>query len=147
MTNPLACARFQRLAHEDFDRRLTSREQEFLAKHRSACAACRLAETQGALALSMLRMSAIDADPAPQFEERVLRRYRVQTVHESLHFWSPAIIGAFVASVLVLAALQIVSNSSKLPAIRTPGSEAHRTVERTPAFPEITPSPSRPVAR
>lgn len=147
MIGGLFCRRFQRLVLENHDRLLTQRELDFLATHRRACAACRLTETQGALALSMLRMAAIDAEPAPQFEERVLRRYRVQKVHESLSFWSPAIIGACVASVLVLAALQIVSNSSKLPAIRTPGTEAHRSVDRTPAFPEIVSTPTRPVAQ
>ena len=146
MIGGLSCRRFQRLAREDHDRVLTAREDEFMIKHRRSCTSCRLAETQGALALSMLRMAAIDAEPGPLFEQRVLRRYRIQIVHESLNFWSPAIIGACVAGVLVLAALQIVSNSSRLPAIRAPGTEAHRSIDRTPAFPEIfaTPPPSVP---
>lgn len=143
----LSCKRFQRLSLEDHDRPLAPRESEFLATHRRACASCRLAETQGALALSMLRMAAIDPEPTPLFEERVLRRYRVRTVHQSLSFWSPAIIGACVASVLVLAALQIVSNSSKLPSLRTPGAEAHRTIDRAPAFPDIGSTPTLPRAR
>jgi len=142
-----ACGRFQRLSLEAHDRELSLREEAFLVTHRHACAACRLAETQGALALSMLRMAAIEPEAAPQFEERVLRRYRIQTVQQSLGFWSPAIIGACVAGVLVLAALQIVSNSARLPALRSPGAEAHRTVDRAPAFPDLAATPVRPVAR
>jgi hypothetical protein len=95
----------------------------------------------------MLRMSAIEADAAPQFEERVLRRYRVQKVHQSLSFWSPALIGACVAAVLVLAALQIVSNSSRLPALRSPGAEAQRTIDRAPVFPDLDEAPVRSIAR
>lgn len=133
----LSCRRFRRLAHETQDRALTHREQGFLESHRRRCAACRLAETQGALALSMLRMAAIDAQPAPQFEERVLRRYKVQRVQASLQFWSPALIGAFVAGITVLAALQIVSNSSSLPALQTPGGQAYREVGKSPVFPTV----------
>jgi predicted anti-sigma-YlaC factor YlaD len=142
-----SCKRFRRLVHEDLDRELTIREQTFLEAHRRSCASCRLAATQGALALSMLRMAAMDPEPAPQFEERVLRRYKVEAVRASLQFWSPALVGALVAGVAVLAALQIVSNSARLPALPTPGGQAFREVGRSPAFPDIGRTPPRSIVR
>ncbi len=140
------CRRFRKLVDEDV-RFLSERESAFVAKHRAECAACRLAETQGALALSMLRMSAMEVEVAPSFEERVLRRYKVQRAHESLKFWSPALIGAAVAGVAVLAGLQIVLNSSNLPSLRPLSGEAHRLKDRTPVFPDLSRDVSRPPAR
>jgi hypothetical protein len=131
------CSRFKRLVNERNDRPLKDREIAFLARHRARCAPCRLAETQGAHALSMLRLSAMDVEVMPSFEERVMRRYKVQRVHESLRFWSPALIGAAVASVLVLAGLQIVLNSSRMPTLQPPTGEARRLIDHSPTFPEI----------
>jgi hypothetical protein len=141
------CTKFKRLANEKDDRELSHREIRFLSSHRRECAACRLAETQGAHALSMLRSASMDVDVTPGFEERILRRHKVQKVHESLRFWSPALIGAAVASVVVLASLQIVLNSSKLPTLRPPTGEAHRMVGPSPSFPDIIPDSIRSSVR
>lgn len=141
------CRRFQRLAREAVDRPLAEREERFVSAHRSECASCRRLERQGALALSMLRMAAIDVNCPSRFELRVMRKWQVSTVHESLSFWSPALIGAVVAGVVLMAALQIVTMSSKLPGFKVSAAEARRAPTSAPAFPELERSTHPPVAR
>ncbi len=118
------CAKFKRLASEQLDRDLRPREEAFLHRHRKACADCRAAQTQSSLALNFLRASAIDVDVHPMFEERVIRKLKVQTARESLRYWSPAVAGAFIAGLAVVAALQMITRSADLPHVRLPGSEA-----------------------
>jgi predicted anti-sigma-YlaC factor YlaD len=119
------CAKYRRLMNEKFDRGLEQREREFMAKHRAVCTECRREETQSANALNMLRMAAIeeDFDGGMVFEERVLRRWRVQSTRESVRYWSPAFAGAVIAGLTVLAALQIVTNRSTIPSTTNPAGE------------------------
>lgn len=112
--------------HERNDRLLSEREEKFLAAHRLKCPECRLSERQSAFALGMLRLIAVEPEVAPNFNERVLRRWRVRSVQESLRFWSPAVLGGLVAALLVLASLQLVSRSSQLPTVKLNGHEARR---------------------
>lgn len=128
------CHKFRRLSNEKHDRELSQAEKNFLDRHRSACAPCRSAETDGALALNMLRQFALEADEpcTLQFEERVIRRWRVQHVREGVGYWSPALMGAIVAGVAVLAALQLVTRSSELPRVTLPGTaEALRELPKS----------------
>lgn len=112
--------------HERHDRALSDREQQFLSMHRLKCEACRRSELQGAMALSMLRGSALEPELPANFNERVLRRWHVRSVQESLRFWSPALLGGLVAALLVLASLQLVSRSAQLPTVNLNGHEARR---------------------
>lgn len=123
--------------HERFDRQLSVRELSFLEAHRVTCPECRVSERQGALALSMLRNSAIEPELTPNFNERLVRRWHVQTVKNSLGFWSPAFVGAVVAALLVLASLQIVSQSGKFPTVTLNGHEARRINPPDTVFPNI----------
>ena len=120
------CSKFKKLASEEFDRDLNPSETAFVQKHRKACPDCRDYQAQSSLALNFLRAGAIEVDVNPQFEERVIRKLRVQTARESLGYWSPAVAGAFIAGLAVVAALQMITRSAELPHIRMPGSEAKR---------------------
>jgi hypothetical protein len=122
------CSRFRKLASEEFDRVLTLREQAFMHRHRSACHECHASQAQSSLALNFLRASAIEVDVHPMFEERVIRRLKVQTTRESIRYWSPAVAGAFIAGLAVIAALQMITRSADLPHVRIPGGEARRIV-------------------
>lgn len=133
----LSCRKFKRLMHERFDRELSVKEQNFLQAHRTSCAECRLSEHQGALALSMLRTMAVEPELTPHFSERVIRRWHVSTVQDSLRFWSPAFLGALVAALLVLASLQLVSRSAQLPTVNLNGHEARRISPPDTVFPNI----------
>lgn len=132
------CGRFRFLSNEAIDRALTAHEQRFLDRHRDVCAQCRLVEDNQAMALNMLRATALHAEPADTFDRRVLRRVRLQNVRERFSYWSPAAIGATVAMGLVLAILQIISTPTNLPVRAHPAGEARRTVS-TPMIPDLSP--------
>ncbi|MCC7230008.1 MAG: hypothetical protein IT203_06410 [Fimbriimonadaceae bacterium] len=77
----------------------------------------------------MLRLASFGDEPFDglagiQFEERVLRRYRVTSARESVRYWSPAFVGAAIAGLSVLAALQLVINRPGTPATSRPIGEA-----------------------
>ncbi|MFI5387236.1 MAG: hypothetical protein ACHQ50_14085 [Fimbriimonadales bacterium] len=134
------CSKFKRLASEGLDRNLTPREEAFVQNHRKACANCSDLQSQSSLALNFLRASTIDIDVHPMFDERVIRRLRVQSSRESLRYWSPAVAGAFVAGLAVVAALQMITRSSELPHLRL-GGEARR-ISITKISPALDQNPS-----
>jgi hypothetical protein len=110
------CSKFKRL----------SSEMDFVEKHKAVCAECSAFESQSSMALNFLRAATIDVEVNPMFEDRVIRKLRVQTTRESIRYWSPAVAGAFIAGLAVVAALQIITRSAQLPHVKLPGSEAHR---------------------
>jgi predicted anti-sigma-YlaC factor YlaD len=120
------CSKFKKLASEALDRHLTPSEEAFVQRHRSACPECHDFQSQSSMAMNFLRSATIDVEVHPMFEERVIRKLRVQTTRESLRYWSPALAGAFIAGLAVVAALQMITRSADLPHVRFPGSEAHR---------------------
>lgn len=125
--------------NEKFDRALSLREREYMAQHRSVCTECRREETQGAFALNMLRMAAVEDEPMEsglQFEERILRKWRVQSTRESVRYWSPAFVGAAIAGLTVLAALQLVSGRPGIPSTTHPAGEV-RLQQDPGRLPEI----------
>jgi hypothetical protein len=133
------CGKYRRLMNEKFDRTLGVGEREFMARHRAVCDDCRREEIQGTCALNMLRLAASEEDDFSNgmvFEERVLRRLRVQTTRESVRYWSPAFVGAVIAGITVLAALQLVSNRPNTPNSTNPPGEArlNRELGRLPVI-------------
>jgi len=83
----------------------------------------------------MLRMTgAMEPMAAENFDERILRRHKVETVRAGVRYWSPAMMGAAVAGLVVLAAMQMIAQSSKLPSFKVPGSEARLS---SPAIPSL----------
>lgn len=83
-------------------------------------------------AFDMLRGAALEPACKPHFEERVVRRLKVETTKAKIGYWSPAVLGAAVAGLLFLAALQMIAQSGSLPAFHVPGGEARLS---SPAFP------------
>ncbi len=126
------CGKFRRLSSDSLDRDLSPREAGYLHKHRIVCPPCAQTEVQSSLALNMLRSATLEVEASPMFEERVIRKLRVQTTRESLRYWSPAVAGAFIAGLAVVAALQMITRSADLPHVRLPGGEARRITISTP---------------
>ena len=123
------CGKYRRLLSEKEDRALQLVEREFMAKHRVVCDDCRRQEQLSASALNMLRLASFEeapfeAESGAIFEERVMRRWRVTAARESVRYWSPAFVGAAIAGLTVLAALQLVSNRQGMPSTSAPGGEA-----------------------
>jgi hypothetical protein len=80
----------------------------------------------------MLRAAALEPEVAPMFEDRVIRRLKVQNVRESLNYWTPALVGAGIACVALFVALHLAAMPSQLNRAEVPGGEASRlTVPRT----------------
>ncbi|HTQ09014.1 MAG TPA: hypothetical protein VMI31_02980, partial [Fimbriimonadaceae bacterium] len=110
---------------------LTPGEEAFLHKHRQVCVECDDAASQSSVALNFLRAAAIEVEVHPQFDERVIRKLKVQRTRESLRYWSPAVAGAFIAGLAIVAALQMITRSSDLPHLRMPGAESEMVRARS----------------
>ena len=104
------CKRFGRLSSEQEDRTLTASEERFLEKHRRVCEECSQIERTSCNALNMLRMATLEPEVAPLFEDRVIRRLKVQQVKESLNYWSPALVGAGIACIVIFVTLHLASS-------------------------------------
>jgi len=120
------CRKFSRLLSDGADRDLSVKESRFLDLHRLACTECRRSERSADCALNMLRAAAMEPEIAPMFEDRVIRRLRVQNVKESLNYWSPAMIGAGIACVALFVALHLASSPGQLNRAQVPDGEALR---------------------
>lgn len=132
------CGKFGWLASEAEDRPLSPRESAFMERHRLVCSPCAQREQASSLALNMLREARFeDADPSATFDVRVIRRVRVQMVRASFQYWSPAVCGAAIAAVALVAGLQLLSRSHQLPVFQTGGSDARRIQVSAPDFPEL----------
>ena len=108
------CKKFGRLTSEHQDRSLSASEERFLTRHRLVCEDCALIERTTSNALNMLRMATLEPEVAPMFEDRVIRRLRVQQVKESLNYWSPALVGAGIACAVIFVTLHLASTPSEL---------------------------------
>jgi hypothetical protein len=131
------CAKFSWLASESWDRPLTDSERRFVERHRCVCKKCESTEVQSAMALNMLRESGLEPAEAPFFEERLIRKHRIQLVRASLQYWSPAVFAAGIAIVAVLAGMQMITESNKLPTFGGVGVDARRIDSDMPRFPEL----------
>lgn len=85
-------------------------------------------------AFNMLRSEAFEAMPLANYDDRLLRKHKLQTVRASVSYWSPAMLGAAVAGLVVLAAMQMIAQSSHLPSFKVPASEARLS---SPAIPSV----------
>ena len=110
-----------------------------MLKHRLVCPQCLESEGQSRLALNMLRSTALEAEHSPTFDFRLIRRWRVQTFRARMGYWSPAMFGAAIAGIAVIAALQMITQSSSLPSIRSSNQpfEARRISQPAPDFPSL----------
>lgn len=133
----LACKRFQKLWYDQDARSLSRHEERFLSQHRQHCPDCRAFEQSSQDALSVLRLAALEPEVSPAFEERILRKVRVQTVRDSLGYWSPALVGAGIACVAIFAALQIAATPAQLKSATLPSGEAKRDIRRELPLPNL----------
>lgn len=90
-------------------------------------------------AMAALRDGAIEPAVDDSFDTRLLRLWRVQRTRSSIWYWSPALVGASVAAVALLAVLQLIANSRDIRPINVPGAEVRRETWTGP-FPELRPS-------
>jgi anti-sigma factor RsiW len=130
----MGCGRYRKLHYAARDRSLSDRELEFLERHETACPECAKSMRHATDALDFLRMSALEPETTTNFNDRILRRHKVESVRASVRYWSPAMLGAVAAGLTLLAAMQMIAQSSHLPIFKVPASEARLT---SPAIPSL----------
>ncbi|MEZ0327779.1 MAG: hypothetical protein ACAH95_17935 [Fimbriimonas sp.] len=133
----LACKRYRKLWNDCDSRELKRSEQRFLEHHRCVCDECRQFEQTASFTLDLLRSATLEPEVSLTFDERVLRRVRVQTVRESLSYWSPALVGAGIACVAIFATLQIAAMPVQPNRARLPDGEAMRTINSDSPLPSL----------
>jgi hypothetical protein len=125
---PRDCERFQTLFEEKNDRALSEADLAFMVAHRFSCEPCAENELAAEDAMNVLRTSMIEPETESNFDRRLLRRLKAQTVKEGFNYWTPALVGAALACLSLFAALSLLSRSNMLPTI-TPVGQASRRFE------------------
>ncbi len=114
------------LLSEREDRDLSAKEVRFLARHREVCPECESQESSMHCSLNMLRAATIDVEPAAHFDERLIRRVKIQRVKESLSYWTPGLIGCAVAAIAIFATLHVLTLNVQKGSVVLPAGEARR---------------------
>lgn len=145
----LARRRYEALLIEQRDRSLTEKELAFLARYRASHPECGHFEAKGDEAFSMLRGLAVEDEQgySERFETRVIRRWKLNSVRDTATYWSPAICGAVIAAVALLAIFQLLGRGSTMPPLSVTGSEARRTELPKPVFPDTDKTGDASVSR
>ncbi len=102
------CSRYRRYKLLCEDGVASARQVAFVLSHEATCPKCTQEHAVTMSALSALRAAVIEPAPDPSFESRFIRRWRVERRIRAVSYWMPAIAGALVASVALLAVLQIL---------------------------------------
>ncbi|HEY3782825.1 MAG TPA: hypothetical protein VGL56_17210 [Fimbriimonadaceae bacterium] len=132
--NMFGCKKYKKLSFDQRDRELTPGEIAFMGAHEERCEECARSMESASFALDALRGEFMEPVPCPNFESKVIRQYRIESKRASLRYWSPAVVGAAVAGLVVLAAMQMIAQSSQLPSFKVPTGEARLS---KPAIPNL----------
>ncbi len=130
MPRIFGCKKFIRLTSEQEDRDLNPSEERFLSRHREVCEECAQVARTTSNALNMLRLAAMEPEIEPMFEDRVIRKLKVQQVKESLNYWSPALVGAAIACAVIFVTLHLASSPTQMKRANLNSNEARRETPR-----------------
>ena len=122
------CARYRRLKLLSEDGRTSPRQEAYVVDHEQTCSKCTAEHSLTESAMEYLRTSAIEPTPDPTFESRFIRRWRVERRSRVVSYWMPAVVGAVVASVALLAVIQILFSSPIKRSIDLQGREAQLNI-------------------
>lgn len=111
-TRLFGCGKFRWLAIEKFDRNLNETEERFFGQHKGVCLPCYVYDQQSQNAMNLLGAATIEPEISEAFDESVMRAARLQRRRASVQAWTPAFAGAAVACLAIIAALQMISQSS-----------------------------------
>lgn len=84
---------------------------------------------------AILRQAAIDHEPCADFDKRVLNQVKLNFHARTLKFWAPAIFGALLAAVGLLATFEAIYFAPVSKPINFKGQEARSKVKE-PLIPE-----------
>lgn len=137
------CGKFQWLAIERFDRDLSPREERFYRKHRNVCLPCLGIERQGHNAMHMLNAATLEMEISDGFDERVLRAVH-RPKRSLVRSLTPALAGAAVACLAIVAALQMIVASGEITWFGGPGSAFERANDDTAQLPQLVVKAEQP---
>ncbi len=125
------CSRFSYIINAKTEDEMSKSELDFVANHGNECDRCaQYHETD--YGINLLRSCQIEPIISNGFNDRVIRLARVSLRKTAFSYWSPALAGATIAGLAVLAVVQLVSKPNQLPVFRATG-EARKV--HSPMFP------------
>jgi predicted anti-sigma-YlaC factor YlaD len=131
------CRRFRALHEVRESEPLTVVDSSFFETHLASCESCREFDASAATALSLLRTAALEPEISQGFEDRVIRKLKVQTGRESFNYWSPALVGAAIACVAIFATLQLAATPVQMEQARIANGEARRMDKQDDRHPSL----------
>lgn len=134
------CDRFSRLLSERADRDLTPAEARFFDRHMAECPGCAREAGISGLSLDILRTLRVEETESSGFEDRVVSVWKQTRLRRDLGYWSPALVGAAVSAIALVAVLNATARTPKSGYQAPATSEARRlTIDQR--FPELGPIP------
>ena len=125
------CDRFRRLTSESRDRNLAEAESNFLLDHRSTCQICAATENTMAMALNMLKDASLPVETPYAFDHRLERNAKVQVAKDSFRYWTPALISAVAAAVIVFSLVGVLNQERQDPVNSGQGSSVRRMIPKS----------------
>ncbi|MGE0000896.1 MAG: hypothetical protein AB7F50_06900 [Fimbriimonadaceae bacterium] len=127
MTGNDQCRKCHRLRKKRAMSSLSLFEEQWLENHWQECADCATLEAAEVQAMRALRGSSqAEVEIASDFDEKLVRRLRLDRGSRTLAYWSPVFVGAALAGIAALALIQVVSfRPQPRPAVLE-GREARR---------------------
>ena len=132
-----ACAKYRRIKLLSEDGRASQRQEAFLSRHEQACDKCQTDHAVTMAAMAALRAAAFEPAPDLGFESRFIRRWRVEQRARAVSYWMPAVAGAVVASVAMMAVLQILFAAPRANDVNLKDREAQLSTERQLDIPDF----------
>jgi len=131
-----SCLLFNKLHTRFSEDQLRPWEKAFCERHSQKCMDCRELGDTLDLALNLLKDHAYEFEGSDDFEENVIRQWRVEKDKPTVWaYWSPSLIGAAVAAIALLAILQVLAATPQTPNYNAKGQEARRSTSHIPDFP------------
>ena len=135
--------RFWYLVRLADERPLTARQVRTLERIRAMRPDLVLAETAEEESLSFFRSQMLEPEPAPDFDQRAIRAIRLGIARQRARAWSPAFVGAGIAALAILAALQLITAPPTQGKVDLSLTEARKAPSASGLFPEIRSSQNR----
>lgn len=130
----LVCLQFRKLAREGQDRSFTEKEADLMEAHRAKCPRCADYETSMVGSLISLRGSELPIEAAEGYTMRVAKKAWVVCQRDTARYWSPALCGAAVAGLLLIALVQLANRGREVNYFRPTTQDARRypSLDRDP---------------
>jgi|GEM_PF-4147848 len=143
----LRSKRYWNLVRTRDERPLTEKENDFLLEYsESAPSEAVLAELESE-AMQFFREQSLEPAPTDHLTSVISRKWAMERKKSAFGYWFPAVAGASITAVAVLAILQILTNAGKTTEATWRDAEARRMSNRSIDFPDPRVFSPRPIDR